>query len=76
MTLAVVKVDLNSATAAATDNSAHVWLDLVDRAHPAFTTVAQLTDPASQDATSPSDYYIARVGWWEDGSVMAQVHCF
>lgn len=79
MTLAVAKVDFNTSTSATTAAdataaaSSHVWLSLVDLTHPAFTTVAQLEDPSVQDATSPGDYYIARVGWWEDGAVMAQV---
>jgi dipeptidyl-peptidase-4 len=36
-----------------------VWMDL-----------AGADDPAALD---PDDFYLARAGWWPDGSVMAQV---
>lgn len=39
VTLAVVKVDFSGPVVDAKD---HVWLDLVDRKHPDFTTVADL----------------------------------
>ena len=59
------------------DTTGHVWLDLVDSQHPDFTTVAQLnatTAAEGEDLTAgPMDYYVARVGWWQDGSVMVQV---
>jgi hypothetical protein len=107
--LAVVEVDFASAAAAAasaasvttpasSSSPSPSWLQLLDAADPAYTTIAALglcvaalppvaeeeekekdsgkaagASTASQDIGDVMDYYVARVGWWSDGSVMAQV---
>lgn len=59
MRLAVLKVAESSA-----DVSPYVVVDL-------FPTPVGLS--ASAPIVDPEDYYLGRVGWWPDGSVMAQV---
>ncbi len=46
------------------------WMDLIDNDQ-AFVVPAGATAAAGEGTTS--EYYLARVGWWADGSVMAQV---
>ena len=72
--LAVVKVRYD----AAPEVPAATWLDLVEPADASYTTVESLTAgdvsaTGTAITTSTVDYYVARVGWWKDGSVMVQM---
>lgn len=57
-----------------TSEAKHVWLDLIGDDE---TFILQPNSTASTanktDAEVVKEFYIARVGWWPDGSVMVQV---
>ncbi len=62
MKLAVVRVP-----SAGGDAAAPTWMGLIDEEDATFLSPYYPTHP------SKTEYYLARVGWWADGSVMAQV---